>query len=252
MQNVIPQYTGLAVNGVVYQYTTVKDPNDPMLVSVQNENAVDGGYIFREVDDWSGLPGNTINKIVPVDYIPVQYWGDGSIVVEGEGQVIDPSVTYTYRYDDKCIDPQKNPSCPGYKPEIPEMDQTDLELAGETFQDQMDREQVFRDDDQERRDFEKMKDKEKKKLKLVDLEKMLGRFSLNALQGPAEQLHQQLTAMNYVPETYNRVIPDPGYEERIELKDATLPDNTKLRRLNYANDALHNQMVEQQYKGETK
>lgn len=248
MQNVIPQYTGLAVNGVVYQYTTVKDPNDPMIVSVQNENAVDGGYIFREVDDWSGLPGNTINKIVPVDYIPVQYWGDGSIVVEGEGQVIDPSVTYTYRYDDKCIDPQKNPTCPGYKPEIPEMDQTDLDLAGESFQDQMDREQVFRDDDQERRDFEKMKDKEKKKLKLVDLEKMLGTFSLNAMQGPAEQLHQQLTAMNYVPATYNRVIPDPGYEEKIELKDATLPD----RRLNYANDALHNQMVEQQYKGETK
>ena len=252
MQNIIPQYTGLAVNGVVYQYTTVKDPNSDMVVYVQNENAVDGGYIFREVDDWSGLPGNTINKIVPVDYIPVEYWGDGSIVVEGDGTVDDPSVVYTYRYDDKCIDPQKNPSCPGYKPEIPEMDQTDLELAGETYQDQLDREQVFRDEDQERRDFEKMKDKEKKKLKLSELEKLLGTFSLNELQGPAEILHAQMMALNFVPASYERVIPDPGYEERVELKDATLPDNVQLRRLNYANDALHNQMVEQQYKGETK
>lgn len=249
MQNVIPQYTGLAVNGVVYQYTTIKDPNSDMIVYVQNENAVDGGYIFREVDDWSGLPGNTINKIVPVDYIPVEYWGDGSIVVEGDGKVDDPSVVYTYRYDDKCIDPQRNPSCPGYKPEIPETEETKLELAGETYQDQLDREQVFRDEDQERRDFEKMKDKKKKKLKLSELEKMLGTFSLNELQGSAESLHAKMLALNFVPASYERIIPDPGYEERIELKDATLPDNTKLRRLNYANDALHNQMVNQQYEG---
>ncbi len=249
MQNVIPQYTGLAVNGVVYQYTTIKDPSDPMVVSVQNENPIDGGYIFREVDDWTGLPGNTINKIVPVDYIPVEYWGDGSIVVEGEGQVVDPSVLYTYRYDDKCINPQNNPTCPGYSPVIPETDDTNLDLAGESFQDQMDREQVFRDDDQERRDFERIKDKEKKKLVLTDLEKMLGTFSLNELQGPAEMLHAQMLALNFVPASYERVIPDPGYEERIELKDATLPDNVQLRRLNYANDALHNQMVDQQYEG---
>jgi len=249
MQNVIPQYTGLAVNGVVYRYTTIKDPNDDMVVTVQNENAVDGGYIFREVDDWSGLPGNTINKIIPVDYIPVEYWGDGEIVVDGDGKVVDPSVVYTYRYDDKCIDPQANPTCPGYKPEIPEVDETNLELAGETYQDQLDREQVFRDEDQERRDFERMKDKEKKKLRLTELEKLLGTFGLNALQGPAEVLHARMVALNYVPSSYNRVIPDPGYEERIELKDATLPDNAQLRRLNYANEALHNQMVNQQYEG---
>ena len=86
-------------------------------------------------------------------------------------------------------------------------------------------------------------------MKLSELEKLLGTFSLNELQGPAEILHAQMMALNYVPSSYDRIIPDPGYEERIELKDATLPDNTKLRRLNYANDALHNQMVNQQYEG---
>lgn len=249
MANVIPQYTGLAVNGVVYRYTTVKNTEDPMVVSVQNENAIDGGYIFREVDDWSGLPGNTINKIVPVDYIPVEYWGDGEIVVEGEGKVLDPSVVYTYRYDDKCIDPQANPSCPGYVREIPEQEQK-LELAGETYQDQLDRENVFREEDEQRRDWERMKDKEKKKRKLQELEALLGKFSLNELQGPSERLHQQMVALNISSPAYERELPDPGYEESIELIDSELPDNKQGRRLNYANDMLHDQMVDLQYQGE--
>lgn len=253
MQNIIPQYTGLAVNGVVYQYTTIKNPEDQMVVTVQNENAIDGGYIFRSRDDWSGQPGNTINRIVPIDYIDVQYWGDGSIEVEGAGQVTDPSVVYTYRYDDKCIDPQANPSCPGYTRTIPEMQETNLQLAGETFQDQLDREQVFRDEDQERQDFEKMKDKEKKKIRLTELEVMLGTFTLNDMQGPSEILHNQLEVMSVPPASYGIAMTDPGYEEQIRLKDSVLPDSRSVRRLSYSNDVLHNKMVEQQYKlGETK
>jgi len=65
MSNVLPQQAGLQVTGVVYQYTAVKDPEDDMIVHVQNQNAQDSGYIFRETDDWSGLPGNTINKLIP-------------------------------------------------------------------------------------------------------------------------------------------------------------------------------------------
>ena len=80
MNNVLPQQAGLQVNNVIYQYTVDKDPSDDMVVHVQNENAQGNGNIFRETDDWSGLPGNTINKIVAVSDIPIQLceWFDRS------------------------------------------------------------------------------------------------------------------------------------------------------------------------------
>lgn len=118
MQNVLPQQAGLTVGNVFYRYTTVKDPADNFLVAVQNEDASGDGYIFRSVDDWSGLPGNTINKLVSVGDIPIERWGNGSIETSGEGIVTNQSIFYTYQYD-PCFDPQSDPSCPGYLPEIP-------------------------------------------------------------------------------------------------------------------------------------
>jgi hypothetical protein len=125
MSNVLPQQAGLQVGNVIYQYTAIKDPNADMLVHVQNENAQGEGYIFRETDDWSQLPGNTINKIIPVSNLPIQLWGDGSIEVEGEGSISNPVVAYTYKYD-PCFDPQSDPSCPGYIPPIPEPETIDV------------------------------------------------------------------------------------------------------------------------------
>lgn len=75
MTNVLPQQLGLTVNSVIYRYTTEKNTEDDMLVHVQNENLLGNGYIFRSTDDWSGLPGNTINKTVPVGAIGIDYWG---------------------------------------------------------------------------------------------------------------------------------------------------------------------------------
>src|SRR5210317_1007511 len=83
MENVLPAQSGLTVNSVFYRYTTVKNPLDDMIVHVQNEDALGSGYIFRSSDDWSGLPGNTINKLIGVESIPRERWGNGSIEVEG-------------------------------------------------------------------------------------------------------------------------------------------------------------------------
>ena len=94
MGTLVPSSPGLSVNGVIYRYTTIKDPADRMLVHLQNEDATGDGYIFRETDDWTGLPGNTINKLVSVNNIPISRWGDGSIEVEGEGQVANASLVY--------------------------------------------------------------------------------------------------------------------------------------------------------------
>jgi hypothetical protein len=247
MTNVLPNYTGLAVNGVVYQYTTVKNPEDEMLVSVYNETADGNGYIFRNADDWSGQPSNTIRRLVPVAYVPREEWGNGGIDIQGNGQVVDPTVIYTYRYDDTCVlDPQTKPSCPGYsRPEIPEQGEYETQ-AYDAIQDEMDRQQTFQDEDQERQDFERMKDKEKKKLKLQELEALLGTLILNDIQGPSEILHSQLISLNYLSPVYERSIPDPGYEETIVLEDAELPDNSRIRR-NFAQDQLHQQMVNSQY-----
>ena len=63
MTNILPQNAGLTVNGIVYRYTTVKNAEDDMVVYVQNEDAINGGYIFRNADDWSGLPGNSIKGL---------------------------------------------------------------------------------------------------------------------------------------------------------------------------------------------
>ena len=252
MANVLPPYTGLAVNGVFYRYTTVKETDADMQVHVSNENAIDGGYIFRETNDWSGIPQNTITRAVPVPYVDAGYWGDGSIEIDGDGQVVDPTVIYTYRYDDTCIvNPQSSPDCPGYReielPKTPEYEVT----SDDVLQDEMDRQQTFKDEEQEQRDFEAMKDKEKKKIRLVELEALLGRVVLNDLQGPSEILHNQLIALNNLTPQYEAQLPDTVYEETVVLPDAELPDNERVRR-NFAQDALHQELIDSQYQPRSK
>ena len=247
MTNILPQYTGLAVNGVVYQYTTVKETEDDMVVYVQNENAEGTGYIFRNADNWSGVPSNTIKRVVPIGYVPLEYWGDGSIDVEGNGQVTDASVIYTYRYDDTCIvDPQSDPSCPNYKdfeiPATPEYEVT----ADTLLQNERDRQQTFRDEEQEREDFERMIDEKKKRRTLMELEALLGKLELNDLQGPSEQLHNEMVSLNYLTPAYEKVLVDPGYEDSITLDGGELPDNQRAR-IDLANDIQHNKLVELQY-----
>ena len=248
MTNVLPAYTGLAVNGVVYQYTTVKNTEDDMVVHVYNETADGNGYIFRESNDWSGVPSNTIKRLVPIGYLPRDEWGRGGIDIEGNGEVVDASVIYTYRYDDTCvIDPQANPSCPDYvKIEVPPPPEPEYDDSYDFVQDEMDRKQTLQDEDQDREDYQRMKAKEKKRLRLTALEELLGTLQLNDLQAGSNALHLQLTSLNYLSPAYEAFLPDPGYEETVVLEDAKLPDNDKVRR-NFAQDRLHQQMVNSQY-----
>ena len=248
MENVLPQQAGLKVNTILYRYTTVKDINDPLLVTVQNENPIDGGYIFRETDDWTGLPGNSINKVVGVGGIPIEYWGDGEIVWEGNGDVVDTSVVYTYQYD-TCFDPQSDPSCPGYKVEIPDIPSVAaVDPLDDTFvQDEIDREMTMRDEDEEereRQDVAKEEDAEEE----VDLETVLGTAnrSLQNVQDTAR--HNQVMALNAFTNVYYDQLPDTVYEETTTLKDASLPQNKRGRRLEFAQQLLHQQLVKSQYK----
>jgi hypothetical protein len=244
MTNILPQQTGLTVNGVVYRYTTVKNAEDEMLVHVQNEDAINGGYIFRETDDWSGLPGNTINKLVPVSDIPIQYWGDGSIEVEGKGEVIDATVLYNYRYD-TCFEVTDNPECPGYIPPLalPDVEAYDP-MKDQFVRDELEKEAEIDDEDERERQRRKVA-KEKKRDER--LEAILGVVNNSLLAAEQQAKHNELMSLNYVPSNYYATLPDTKYEETVVLKDANLPDNRKARRQNVAQQLLHQQMVNLQY-----
>lgn len=251
MTDVLPKEAGLIVNSVIYRYTAVKDPQTGMIVYVQNENAQGPGYIFRSKDDWTGIPGNTINKVVGVNSVPRELWGDGSIEVEGEGSVINPSVVYGFQYD-PCFDPQSSPDCPGYKdpflmnimePEI--VDPLDDDL----LQAELDRKATLRDEDQEERDRRNAKSKGEKEGK-ESLEQLLGIVNDTLLAAEAQALAAELMAMSLIPQTYFTELPDSKYEETVVLKDSQFPKNPRSRNLGLAQQLLHERLVNSQYERE--
>mgnify|MGYP000005704972 CR=1 FL=1 len=174
MGTVLPSESGLVVNGVAYRYTTVKDANDNMTVTIQNQNVAGDGYIFQETDDWSALPGNTITKVVPVPSIPGVAFGQGEIATTGFGTVKNPTVVYTYRYD-TCYDPLTDPTCPGYAAAWAAMlEQLNLNqvvvvedpLDNDLVQEQLNRRAEL-DEDKTEAEKEEKRVKEEKKKKIV-------------------------------------------------------------------------------------
>lgn len=243
MSQVLPQQAGLTVGNVVYRYETVKNISDDMVVYVQNENATGDGYIFRERDDWSGLPGNKIYKVLGVGDIPIEAWGAGSIQVEGTGAVIDPSVVYSYQYD-PCFDPQSDPSCPGY--EIP-YDPSLIPVVkfNDPLQDELVLAELARQAEaDEEEEYER---KQRTKKAVVDLQKLLGGINIAAMTSQAGLTEQALFAMNYLPRSYNNSLTGGSYEDTLVLVDSVLPDNKKAKRVGLAQQLLHEKMVEAQY-----
>jgi hypothetical protein len=251
MDALVPDSSGLSINGVIYRYTTVKDPAAQMLVHVQNENADGKGYIFRETDDWTGLPGNSINKVVSLNNIPISRWGKGSIAVEGEGRVTDPSVVYTYQIDE-CYTPQANPICPGY------VAPTSL-LAAQVVVDAYD---PMKDDAVtdtleatdsglwEEEEEDESIESEKEEATKDTFERGLA-ASQNALT-LANNFSQDrmIRAINVSVNmyTYYATSMNGGvYEETTALKDSQLPENPRGLRNGLAQQLLHEQMVGEQY-----
>ena len=250
MRNILPQQAGLAVNGVVYRYTTIKETEDAMVVSVQNENARGTGYIFRETDDWTGLPSNTISKAIPINNIDISYWGDGSIDWTGNGQVIDQSVIYTYYYE-PCIDPQSNPSCDGYVDpySVVEDAMTSNESEQEIIQAELDRKaqrkiQIEEEEEEERKKIARRKREE---LREESLEKLLGVVNTTLLSQEQLMKHELLKASNYLPQIYFADVKGGAYKDVPMLVDKKLPDNSKSRRASLASQLLHQEMVDLQY-----
>lgn len=249
MTNILPQQAGLQVNAVIYNYSVDKVTEDDFLVHVQNENARGEGYIFRETDDWSGLPGSTINKNVAVPNIDISYWGLGSIETEGKGTVYDAGVYYSYQFD-PCFDPQSNPSCPGYESPV------DLNFEDASIYDPLEDDMIQNELDRKANLKQQKEDEERRERLRIVRELEEEKEGLESLLGIAEQYefseeqilkHQQLMALRGLPSSYLNSLVGGSYEDTITLKDKELPNNRRGLRVGLAQELKHQQLINLQY-----
>lgn len=246
MGSVLPSVPGLDINGLIYRYTTVKNTEDAMKVHVSNLNALGSGYIFRETDDWSGVPGNRITKSFALGNTPGVNWGNGSISVDGTGSVQDAVVVYSYRID-ACYDPQLNSGCVGYvKPAPPVVDvEVYNTLEDELILAALDSDTNFKYDQDGNRIVDD--DDEEKDTRLeMGLTASNNALTMLRVQGQAEII-DAINLQTDLAMYYNSTINGGRYGDVKTLTDANLPDNSKALRNNLAQQLLHEQMVQMQY-----
>jgi hypothetical protein len=243
MTNILPSQAGLEVNGLVYQYTAVKDPETGMIVYVQNEYADGSGYIFRNADDWTGLPGNTIRRKFALPNLGAELWGPGSIEVEGEGSVENASVVYSYRYD-TCFDPQSDPNCPGYEEqvEVPEIAIYDP-LQDPLVQEDLERKARIQEEEEEQ---ERQRRREQWAVSNA-LEDLLADGNNPSLIDPVAEAMALALTSRVLPTNYYNGLEGREYFDTVVLEGGDIADNAKARRSNLAQQLLHQQMVDSQY-----
>ena len=245
MSSVLPDIPGIDINGLLYKYTTVKDPDANMKVHIGNKNVDADGYIFRKTDDWSGVPGNTIVRSFPLSNIPAPQWGAGSIDVEGEGSVKDAMVIYNYRIDE-CYDEQSNPACPGYVKPVPVIPVVELydvldddaamsAIEADEFQYDEDGNLILSEEEEE----------EETRIEM-GLTASANALTLLKTQGQDDiilAINQQTNIAMY----YNASINGGVYADAPGLADSEIADNKKALRNNLAQQLLHEKMVDMQY-----
>lgn len=231
MPDYLPEDPVVDINAVIYQYTTIKNTADDMTVSVQNKDTAGSGYIFRETDDWSGLPSGTINKYVPVDNIPASRFGDGSIEVEGNGQVTGHVVKYNYRIDTAVTNTK-----PDIIPDIPVIE------VPEVYNVLEDSSVSSVQADSKPIEEKSTEDKDKKEKAEKAAEKAIGIGNTAAQQAMMAAL-TQVTLTSYMAVT----IDGGTYKEDVTLNDSKLPENKSGLRNGLAQQILHTKMVDSQY-----
>ena len=246
MGSVLPSVPGLDINGLIYRYTTVKNTEDAMKVHVNNLNALGSGYIFRETDDWSGVPGNRITKSFALGNTPGVNWGNGSISVDGTGSVQDAVVVYSYRID-ACYDPQLNSGCVGYvKPAPPVVDvEVYNTLEDELILAALDSDTNFKYDQDGNRIVDDEGEERETRLEM-GLTASNNALTMVRVQGQAEIINA-INLQTDLAMYYNSTINGGRYGDVKTLTDANLPDNSKALRNNLAQQLLHEQMVQMQY-----
>lgn len=255
MDSVFPEPPGLYVQSIIYNYTIQKPTDEQVDVTVQNENALSSGYIFRETDSWKpgSLSGTQINKAIPVvPNIPKEAWGDGSIVVDGNGAVTDPQVVYIYKVD-PCYDPQFDPNCPGYKPPLHLVPKVNIDIYDAT-QDasnvQYSDEELYEDEEEASEEDKEAKEKEEEKDSKERLEKALAAADNSVMFATAlaqSQMLDTLAMSTNMSSYYSTSINGGVYKETVTLLDKQIPENRQGLRNGLAQQLLHEKMIEMQY-----
>lgn len=255
MPSVIPDVGGLDIQNVIYSYRIQKETGDFTTVYVQNEFASGTGYIFRERDDWlpGSLSGTQINKAVPVGNLPSELWGNGSIVVEGPGSVYDANVVYTYKVT-PCYNPQFDPNCPGYVVPVPDIYEIDLDSLYNAMNDEnveLDRNTILDENEEVLDENEKKKVEEEEEAKRkYRLEKAMSVSDTTALFVEGMRIQNMNEMMNIAVMSqgyYAAQLAGGSYNETVVLADSKLPDGKSGLRNGFAQQLLHQQMVDSQY-----
>ena len=226
---------GMEINGIIYQYTAVKDKDSNFTVTVQNAKE-GGGYVFQDTEDWSQKYGMTIRKAFAMPYTPLATFKEdgGAIVTTGTGSVDNAQVVYLHRFN-RCFDPQSDPNCSGYvtplPPKPPKFDLYDA-LDDEFV------EEATKETDQELIDEE---EKERLEVALAISENVL------TLDNELTQssIINAMNAATNLTAYYATQLPSIIYRETLVIKDKGYQDSRLLR--NLAQDQQHNKMVEAQY-----
>ena len=252
MNNVLPTPPGLDINGVIYNYTIQKDVNDSAKVHVQNENAAGTGYIFRETDEWQAgsLGGTEIRKVVPViPNLARELWGNGSIEIEGNATVEDPNVVYMYKVD-PCYDPQFDPNCPGYKVQIPEIEIVDIDSIYSSNSETIEIATTETDYDIYEEDELLEPEEEDEEREKMRLEAALAAVDNSEMFANAFTQAQILISMNMAIQMnsyYAANIQGGVYNDSLTLVDKKIEDNKQGLRNGFAQQLLHEQMIQEQY-----
>lgn len=246
MNTVLPDIPGIDINGLLYRYTTVKNPNDDMKVHVSNRNASGDGFTFRETDDWSGVPGNTIVKSFSLANIPASNWGTGSIEVEGQGSVTDAVVIYNYRIDE-CFDEQSNPACPGYVKPIPIIPKFEIYnvLEDSSVTEVLEQETEFEYEEDKNQQNKDEEEEEKTRLE-IGLTASANALTLLKTKGQSDII-SAINKQTNIAMYYSASISGGSYRDNASLIDASISDNKKALRNNLAQQILHEKMVDMQY-----
>ena len=237
--------TGLDISGVIYNYTAVKDLEDDFTVTVGNED-LDGGYIWKDTEDWSGKYGIKLRKFIPIAYTPVELFGKGSIATTGTGIVEDASVIYMYRWD-LCRNAQNDESCPNYIPPLPVIPKFEIydALEDEFVKDATEEtDGVGIDKDEEVRETEE-EDEEKERLEIA----MAATENALTIANTASQasLLKTINKATNINSYYVAQISGGVYRDTTSLPGGKIVDNNKVFR-SLGQDKLMNQMIGEQYK----
>ena len=237
--------TGVDISGVIDNYTAVKEKEDDFTVTVGNED-LDGGYVWKDTEDWSNKYGMKLRKFIPIAYTPVESFGKGSIATTGTGSVEDASVIYMYRWDN-CRNAQNDPSCPNYiqpLPVIPKIDIYDV-MEDDTVTDAT--EETDSDLYKKEKDT-KQNDEAEEERQLLEIALASTSNALTIANAVTQSaILQSMNIATNVSSYYNFTIPSTTYTDTVDLQGGNIVDNKRALR-SLGQDKLMNEMIGEQYK----